>query len=410
MSITVTNRLFGTHPIVLHAPGPLHADWRRATAEALTEVPPVDCRDVTVIIFDGPDRPDKPNGIAKRSLDRLGVPAMVMRDDRQSWYYRDKFPMILEALQSITTPYTMGVDSGDVIFIDSPQIAVDRFRERFACDLLFMSTGSRCWPELPQFVDYAVSRPEAATAQGRHWPNTGTFIAKTEFCQGYFEALRDHPYVIPWNTDQCAMMDAWPSWYPQVQLDYQCEIFQWFNEDRRVMRLERWTAPRQIALAKWLERFDGNMVGAEIGVFDGHTSEFLLRRFPQLRLWMVDQWKPYPVDWPGYTQADWDGLKECAEWWTVFAEDRRHVLRDPSTIAANYFADESLDFVFVDADHRYEQVKADLEAYRRKVRRGGIYTGHDYDAAHPGVIQAVNEFAADRSIDLGADSTWCIQN
>ncbi len=51
----------------------------------------------------------------------------------------------------------------------------------------------------------------------------------------------------------------------------------------------------------------------------------------------------------------------------------------PSEIAAGDFADGSLDAVFIDADHHEDAVKADIEAWWPKVKRGGILAGHDID-------------------------------
>ena len=45
--------------------------------------------------------------------------------------------------------------------------------------------------------------------------------------------------------------------------------------------------------------------------------------------------------------------------------------------AANELADNSFDFVFVDADHSMKSVLADLDNYWPKVRSGGIIAGHD---------------------------------
>ena len=52
-------------------------------------------------------------------------------------------------------------------------------------------------------------------------------------------------------------------------------------------------------------------------------------------------------------------------------------IRAASVAAADSFADGSLDFVFVDADHSYEAAKADIAALRSKVKPGGIFCGHD---------------------------------
>ena len=48
------------------------------------------------------------------------------------------------------------------------------------------------------------------------------------------------------------------------------------------------------------------------------------------------------------------------------------------------------DMIFLDASHAYEDVRADILAWRTKVRPGGILCGHDY-GTWPGVQQAVDE-------------------
>lgn len=60
-----------------------------------------------------------------------------------------------------------------------------------------------------------------------------------------------------------------------------------------------------------------------------------------------------------------------------------------STVAATFFADASIDYLFVDAGHLYDEVKADLAAWVRKVKPGGIAAGHDYN--NPDVERAVRE-------------------
>jgi predicted O-methyltransferase YrrM len=66
-----------------------------------------------------------------------------------------------------------------------------------------------------------------------------------------------------------------------------------------------------------------------------------------------------------------------------------------STLAAAHeFARNSLDFVFVDADHSYDAVKADVAAWLPKVKPGGILAGHDYIVGeYPGVVQAALELS-----------------
>lgn len=52
--------------------------------------------------------------------------------------------------------------------------------------------------------------------------------------------------------------------------------------------------------------------------------------------------------------------------------------RTTSVGAANAFEDESLDVVYIDADHKWWSVVQDLAAWWPKLRRGGVMLGHDF--------------------------------
>ena len=57
---------------------------------------------------------------------------------------------------------------------------------------------------------------------------------------------------------------------------------------------------------------------------------------------------------------------------------------------AEQFEDDSVDFIFIDADHSYDAVNKDIRAWSPKVRKGGMISGHDYFNSN-GVKRAVDE-------------------
>lgn len=152
--------------------------------------------------------------------------------------------------------------------------------------------------------------------------------------------------------------------------------------------------------------------GAEIGVRQGLFTAFMLKTFGGLHMVAVDLWQPrMPRDEPGYeTYQNYDFATIRAEFddRTRWYRDRLTVLNKDSVAAANDVKDGSLDFVFIDADHSYSSVKADIAAWRPKVRRGGILTGHDYGHVRfPGVRTAVDELGL--PVVTGVEATWMIQ-
>lgn len=64
----------------------------------------------------------------------------------------------------------------------------------------------------------------------------------------------------------------------------------------------------------------------------------------------------------------------------------------PSLDAAAMFADASIDFVYIDGAHEYDDLKADIIAWGPKVKNGGIIAGDDYGVGqYPDVKRVVDE-------------------
>jgi predicted O-methyltransferase YrrM len=79
-------------------------------------------------------------------------------------------------------------------------------------------------------------------------------------------------------------------------------------------------------------------------------------------------------------------------------------IRLPSTDAARLFKDESLDFVFLDADHAYGAVLSDIKAWLPKIKKGGIIAGDDYD--WESVKKAVDEIFKNPKIQDEKGKIW----
>jgi predicted O-methyltransferase YrrM len=85
-------------------------------------------------------------------------------------------------------------------------------------------------------------------------------------------------------------------------------------------------------------------------------------------------------------------------------------MRFLSADAAERFADESLDFVYIDANHAEPYVRQDIELWYAKIKPDGIIAGHDIiNGEIMGVQRAVhNEIFEKRGLDvfLIQDPAW----
>jgi hypothetical protein len=160
--------------------------------------------------------------------------------------------------------------------------------------------------------------------------------------------------------------------------------------------------------------------GAEIGVRIGALAAELLK-YPQLTLHMIDSWADTALQTDAYRATrDPNALASAARQEqhyrmtlaaVKFAAGRASILRMRSCDAVAKFADASLDFVFIDADHSYEGCTADIEAWQSKVKPDGVLCGHDYNHVRvefQGVTRAVDEAMLRNGwrLELGADYTW----
>ena len=126
-------------------------------------------------------------------------------------------------------------------------------------------------------------------------------------------------------------------------------------------------------------------IGVEIGVDRGEYSEVLCKANPNLRLFGVDpyQLSAYePVINPQQAgiHVNQEGFEGNYEQATTRLKPypNYRLVRSYSMDALKLFEDDSLDFVYIDANHDFPNFINDLHEWLKKVKTGGIMSGHDY--------------------------------
>ena len=161
--------------------------------------------------------------------------------------------------------------------------------------------------------------------------------------------------------------------------------------DREVENLVIWENPQD--REKYFQDFlkyvgkTQDKVIAEVGCFRGYLTRVLLKHFKNVIA--VDPWQS------GYDEGDQSSFADMDEVKSEFDReagiaDNVEVMEMTSAEASKLIKDESLDIVYIDANHTYDSVIEDLTLWLPKVKLGGYITGHDlwFDV----VRQAIGDF------------------
>ena len=92
---------------------------------------------------------------------------------------------------------------------------------------------------------------------------------------------------------------------------------------------------------------------------------------------------------------------------TLPVRDVLNPIRLSSLESAKLYPDRSLDFVFIDASHEYEDVKQDILSWYPKIKKGGYIAGHDY-TTFDGVQKAVNELIIHKGLNWVLEKSYWI--
>jgi hypothetical protein len=148
-------------------------------------------------------------------------------------------------------------------------------------------------------------------------------------------------------------------------------------------------------------------VCAEIGVWTGEYSQYIIMRNSPKKLYLIDMWdvpsmatdndRQYYKNYNKTEQflSEYQGVKN-----RFSSFNNVELVRSDSAKAAEMFEDDYFDWVYIDADHSYECVLKDLRAYYPKVKKDGYICGHDWDMPDPVLNAAVLDFVEETGIEF----------
>jgi hypothetical protein len=164
-----------------------------------------------------------------------------------------------------------------------------------------------------------------------------------------------------------------------------------------------------------LDNITDNSIFVEVGVWKGKSISYAvvegINRNKNIKFYGVDTFEGSPDEHMVNDQSVLDGM--LYNEYTINTDpisDYLTTIINDSVEASTLFEDGSVDFVFIDASHKYENVKADILAWLPKIKKGGSIGGHDYVStpghADHGVYLAVNEILGKQNIKVYESGGW----
>jgi len=156
-------------------------------------------------------------------------------------------------------------------------------------------------------------------------------------------------------------------------------------------------------------------IGCEIGVYKADYSLQILEKTNLDKLYLIDPWRHLDnyKDISNHNDDDFEKIFLDVYKKTDKFNDRVKIIRDSAENFNSNFSDSFFDFLYLDANHSYEESKKDIYMWYDKVRPGGVFSGHDYlNGSLPqgefGVKQAIDEFVQEKNLKLQitGESEW----
>lgn len=168
--------------------------------------------------------------------------------------------------------------------------------------------------------------------------------------------------------------------------------------------IDGWMSEREL---KWLAEVASRFhVVLEFGSWKGRSTKALASAMHPLG-------KVYAVD---HFEGTIDGVLKCGDVYQQFCANLADEIKTRKVVPV---ACKTADFrvccpsqflkaemVFIDADHSYEAVKADIRMALSVLADPGVICGHDYTDDYPGVKQAVHELVPTAQKIDGGDIWW----
>ncbi len=143
----------------------------------------------------------------------------------------------------------------------------------------------------------------------------------------------------------------------------------------------------------------------ELGAYVGDSTEIFSKFFKKVI--SIDTWTDWIDEKTGKNYFKYPMVeieKQYDE--RIQSLDNVVKIKADSHETSDRYEDQSLDMVYIDADHSYEAVKKDILMWYLKVKIGGIISGHDFDdKKFSGCTKAIKELLGEPEF-RSSETSW----
>jgi SAM-dependent methyltransferase len=228
------NKATQSYPLIAHAPGGNHT----RTDYLWT--------DLNKVVFSLPEEnfgcPDEltiftcsnlSKGPFEKSCERLGIPYTILGQNisPENWKNIIKFQLISDFLNKVKTKYILFCDSSDVVMLGDSHEVLEKYLKNFQSLLLFGAEQGRypAYPDAPQ--NYREQELISQKRSKYEFLNSGLWIGHTDYIRDIIFPwiMKQEPNIAAPGSDQAVYARAYTKFYPCVELDFDCNIFQNLN-------------------------------------------------------------------------------------------------------------------------------------------------------------------------------------
>jgi hypothetical protein len=210
----LTNTCFNTNPYLVHSPFENYL-WKSLTSRRLHRCT---CpENLTIVTYNNKDSVG-----LQSDLHKYKINFVLLGNGVKTWKHTIKINLLLDAIDTIKTPYILSADCYDVCIVRDLKTIVEDMASYFSEAKLVFNATTRNYPMLTEFSKQAL----LSETMFCHL-NSGVWIGEIKYVKHFFQRAADLMKVFPLeHNDQMLTKKIYETEHPVTKIDDHCRLFQ----------------------------------------------------------------------------------------------------------------------------------------------------------------------------------------